>query len=614
MIVRTAIALLSISSVLACAQDPRRNADATDMRSASSTTGPVRAYALTADEDIYDISPDGRYAGYIDWKTGNLMVREIANGAIRDLTHKGTYEMSADEAESALFSPDGSLVAYEWYNDSTGLEEVRVVGMDGSRPRSIMRGVHGASLWPDTWTPDGKGVVTIVDDTAGGRIVQIAPIEGGDVKTLPLARTSLRPMGFTFSPDGRYLAYATARETSSARTDIYLLDTASGQSHILVKSDAPSQPVAWRNNRLVFVSERAGTPGIWYIGVTRGKANGDPVLVRGEVWGLNHLRLTDSGKYYYTVSAGDRDVYTAAFDFNTGKELAPPVSLTHRPGENYRQVSWSDDGQFVAYITRHQGPLSHRLTIRALDGSEFREFEPDLGDLQLVRWVPKRNMLMLGGSDELNVRGVFQLDLKNGSLRKLAGIGATAFGFSADGSTMYYCATEKRAEGMRSILRARNLDNGNDRELASLPEGKLFGGSIFVTDGGKTVLASGANARSGYPLYVYAVPADGTHAVTDITRPLPIEPGESWRPIGVSPDGSSLLMAERSLREPNWTSFWRVPLHGGAPVKLGPAPAGITTGLQNIASWVSPDGRRIAYTAGTLTTELWMLNEPSLAK
>src|SRR5688500_17679973 len=44
-----------------------------------------RIWVLGEMDDVYDVSPDGRLAGYIDWRTGDLCIRDLANGTSRNL-------------------------------------------------------------------------------------------------------------------------------------------------------------------------------------------------------------------------------------------------------------------------------------------------------------------------------------------------------------------------------------------------------------------------------------------------------------------------------------------------------------------------------------------------
>ena len=54
-------------------------------------------------------SPDGRYLSYVDWGAGDLAVLDLATGAHRRLTNKGTWDKSREFAEGPIWSPDSKL-------------------------------------------------------------------------------------------------------------------------------------------------------------------------------------------------------------------------------------------------------------------------------------------------------------------------------------------------------------------------------------------------------------------------------------------------------------------------------------------------------------------------
>ena len=66
--------------------------------------------------------PDGKYLSYVDWDTGDLAILEIATGKKRLLTNKGSWEESSEFAEYSRWSPDGSHIVYDWFNENNYME------------------------------------------------------------------------------------------------------------------------------------------------------------------------------------------------------------------------------------------------------------------------------------------------------------------------------------------------------------------------------------------------------------------------------------------------------------------------------------------------------------
>jgi hypothetical protein len=84
--------------------------------------------------------------------------------------------------------------------------------------------------------------------------------------------------------------------------------------------------------------------------------------------------------------------------------------------------------------------------------------------------------------------------------------------------------------------------------------------------------------------------------------------------LGFTPDLTAQILLAPKLGDPAHTlTLWRVPLAGGGATELGPAPRGIEfNGRQTFGSWLSPDATRLVYIGGSLKTELWAIDEPTV--
>ena len=147
--------------------------------------------------------------------------------------------------QDAVLSPDGRWVAFDVdaYRGRGTIYKLFVVSTRGSEPRALAR----TDSWP-VWSPSSdrivtyKGIALVSIDLHGRVTVLDARSGGGD---------------FAFSPDGRWVAYIWAPETSDT-SDLYLVRTSGGDRRF-VTHDAGS-PV-WGKDWIAFVSRG----GVWRI-------------------------------------------------------------------------------------------------------------------------------------------------------------------------------------------------------------------------------------------------------------------------------------------------------------------------------------------------------------
>ena len=92
--------------------------------------------------DAYGLapSPDGRYLAFGDWQnsSGDLALRDLDTGETRQLTNDSGESSWLGLVQEAVFSADGSKIAYSWLTEDE-LWELRVVDVDGSEPRVLYR-------------------------------------------------------------------------------------------------------------------------------------------------------------------------------------------------------------------------------------------------------------------------------------------------------------------------------------------------------------------------------------------------------------------------------------------------------------------------------------------
>jgi Tol biopolymer transport system component len=373
----------------------------------------------------------------------------------------------------------------------------------------------------------------------------------------------------------------------SKKGDIHLLATDGSGEGPLVEHPADDKAPFWTpdGKRIVFMSDRSGTMGLWMLEVDDGKPKGTPTLVKemGKKSGL--IGFTRDGSLHYSVRTPTNDVYVATLDFEAGKVLAPPTKISLRfEGSNYLPF-WSPDGKYLAYVSRRSThPV---LVIRSVESGQERDLSSKTVRVLLrsgdsaPQWSPDGGSILLTGS-KMNRQRLFLVDVKTGNLTPImqdekydtSGVPFWAV-FSKDGKEIYY------RKG-RAIV-ARNLETRRERELYRTSTHIIR--LALSPDGRRLAFFEAAQALR--PTVVKTISTSGGEPSELYT----LKKGKrfSWG-VGLSwtPDGRHVVVGgPEASDQPD--ELWMIPAEGGEPRKLN-------LGVKVRHLTLHPDGRRIACT------------------
>lgn len=582
---------------------------------APADTGTVarRILADPAVDWLVSPTPDGRRIARTDWTTGDLAVRDLETGEDLRLT-----EQPEPYAEGFVlfprYAPDGGSIAYGWWNAKRPWEwQLRVVDADGGEPRVLVEGVP--YIQPDAWSPDGRTIAAVLAlEDATHQIVLVDADEG--------TRRSLRsldwraPGGLAFSPDGRWIAYDFPPEEDDPQRDIYVVAASGGEERAVVQHPGDDRMLGWApTGHLLFHSHRTGTPGAWLLAMEEGRAQGDPELVKPDLWRAAPVGFTADGTYFYGVQTDSREVHTAALDPETGRVTGPPSPAGPRGLVRTERPRWSPDGRYLAYRVQ-RGPLAagavgtRFLAVRSLETGEVRELPPDSEVRYLLdfRWSPDGSSLIVRAQARSGRAGLYRTDPLTGRMELLfderdADASLGPFDLHPDGRRVVHRMSRRLEDGRgedRLIL--RDLTEESERTLVALPP----------------ATGSGPGLQLRHP----EISPDGRRLAylewrqfdENLVKLMPLEGGEPRAVFqgdvslgGWTGDGRSLLMVVDS--EAPESREEAVPER--SVVRLDPEtgrtePLGVT--MDGIASLhLHPDGRRLAFTAGANTFELWTM-------
>jgi Tol biopolymer transport system component len=182
------------------------------------------------------LSPDGRYGvTYVASPRADIARFDLRTGERRRLTFDESTE------DNPVWGPDGRRVAYRRVvsgNDN----RIVIAPVDGQgEPKDVYRSDDLAV--PRAWSPDGSAIAV-----GRGRLLLVVQVDGSRVDTV----TSDMDEGAAFSPDGRWLAYA-SRETG--RPEIYVVSYPDRAAKYQISTSGGHLPV-WtgRSEELFFTN------------------------------------------------------------------------------------------------------------------------------------------------------------------------------------------------------------------------------------------------------------------------------------------------------------------------------------------------------------------------
>ncbi len=523
------------------------------------------------------VSLDGRYLTATDWKTGDLAIRDLTTGEMRHVT---SNKSPADgNAEFSAPSPDGKRIAYGWYRQQHG--DLRVINVDGSGMRVLYSDPQVRYVELSAWSPDGKHVLGVLqkDHHQRNEMVLIG-VSDGSVRVL---KTGGFPHfdDMQFSPDGRFILYS-APQQSARDSDVYVMASDGSYDGPLVAHPANDHVLGWTpdGHYALFSSNRTGVTSAWRIRVADGKPQGPPELIRMDLGAVRSMGVTRQGSLYYGLAIETKDVYTAEINSENGAIVTPPSPVAKRFTGGNSRGQWSPDGDLLAYQATRTGGDDQAVVIHEMKTGRERVFAPQIPNLFLNSWLPDGSGLIVGANVRQAGPALQKIDARTGELSS----GSVPNPQSRDGKWSF------RWEA--AALHARNVSTGEDRVIYSGNPDNCCRVSIQPSPD-STRLAAAIDNK----LVVISLPGGESRellALADGERfAAPVEGAVTWL-------GNQHLLFTKLKGDAS--EFWRVAAGGGAAQK-------IDLGIRQVSELrVHPDGRRIAFTAGSGgKSEVWVM-------
>jgi Tol biopolymer transport system component len=550
-------------------------------------------------DSVESPSPDGRYLSIYDAESGgDLAIWEIANGRKRRLTNRD--RSTAESVLGSTWSPDGKKIAYCWLTkDLTG--GLRTIGIDGSEPRIL------GPVWPLDWSPDGRSILAVVPkDNSKPEMLAVVSVADGSVRPLGTAELPIdsRSWDAGFSADGKYVVYDDRQREGSPERDIFIVSIDGKRAIPLVKHAADDQLLGWvpGSDTILFVSDRTGKQDAWALHVVDGQPQGEPVLVRKDIGQISPLGFTDGGSFYYSLGVSVVDVFEGSLDLAKGTVAAPPKKIPQRVVGTSSSAEWSIDGKSLAYVSeRKDGSASQSsdiLCLRSDRSGEEREIPLATGSFWRMHWSADGSAVFATMGDAKN-QGLFKIDIRTGKQTLLARSGYSDslikdFAVSPDGKSVYY-AHFQWVKKLANIVRY-DLETGGEKEVyrQTAPPDLT---ALTVSPDGKYLSFSTADDMAKLNFVIRILPTAGGETRDILQGKLEMFAKHAW-----TPDGKTILFIKRTASgtKDEKRELWQVDSTGGEPRK-------INVGMELRDMQLHPDGRRIVFTAGNTSKEIWVM-------
>ncbi|MGZ8469784.1 MAG: S41 family peptidase [Gemmatirosa sp.] len=512
------------------------------------------------------------------------LVRPGAGGAGEAPAYTAVTTGGAKDAWP-MWAPDARTLYF--MSDRSGAENVWAQPMDGARTsgaaRALTQFTDGRVLWP-TISADGRTIVFERDfglwrlDAAGGAPRALAVTLRGAPAAPGIERLAAGAAGLqelALAPDGRKLAFAVRGEVFAAASRAPEGAAAGGGGPLdaarVSATPGPEQQLTWSpdSRRLAYASDRDGRWRVWIhdfaarretvLTAGAGEA-GDPSA--GDVaprWSPDGTRIAfvRGGRELRVVET------TAGASFGRERRLAT-ARFDRPPFADARDVAWSPDGQWIAYVARAGSRGFANVFVMRADGSgEPRQvtFLPNAftGD---VTWSPDGTALFVVTGQRTEQAQVARVDLVPRTPR-----------FREDAFRDLFTVSTPQTPATPTVR-----DSSVERRAASVQRAD-------------SALASATTPRRS-PLDARRstrIEFDGIR-----TRLAFLPTGLDVQAIAPSPDGRQLLLVAAAAGQ---TNLWLWPLDELAPGEPVARQLTSTSGGKSDAQW-SPDGREIYYREG----------------
>lgn len=149
------------------------------------------------------ISPDGKLVALgSSGKNADIWIWDLSRRTMMRLTREESNDITP------IWTPDGKQIAYTALGENNG---IYLKNSDGTGENEFLVSAPDRTLWPYSWSGDGKTLV-MGETIDGGTLFDIGILSmEGDHKRMPLMEEDFMEMQPQVSPDGKWIAYTSKK-------------------------------------------------------------------------------------------------------------------------------------------------------------------------------------------------------------------------------------------------------------------------------------------------------------------------------------------------------------------------------------------------------------------